>query len=46
MSDRDLGAPREIGIVPAAGQEDMALVRDLYLEYQAWLEVDLCFQGV
>ena len=45
MSDRDLGAPREIGIVPAAGQEDMALVRDLFLEYQAWLEVDLCFQG-
>ena len=32
-------------IVPARAPEDMARVRDLFLEYQDWLQVDLCFQG-
>lgn len=37
-------APR-IGLDPAQGAAEMAIVRDLFLEYQAWLGVDLCFQG-
>ncbi|MGF1609687.1 MAG: hypothetical protein ACFCUQ_09850, partial [Kiloniellales bacterium] len=36
---------RSIVIAPAAGADDMATVRALFLEYQGWLEVDLCFQG-
>ncbi len=36
---------RKLGIEPAAGGEDMATLRALFLEYQDWLGVDLCFQG-
>ncbi len=28
----------------AAGPEDMAILRALFLEYHDWLQVDLCFQ--
>ncbi len=35
---------RKLGIEPAAGAEDMAILRALFLEYQDWLQVDLCFQ--
>ncbi len=31
-------------IRPASGAEDMATLRALFLEYQDWLQVDLCFQ--
>ncbi len=36
---------RKLGIEPAAGPEDMVVLRALFLEYQGWLGVDLCFQG-
>jgi len=34
-----------VAIDPAAGPEDLALVRALFLEYADWLDFDLCFQG-
>ncbi len=36
---------RKLRIEPAAGPEDMTVLRALFLEYQDWLGVDLCFQG-
>ena len=35
---------RAAEIRAAAGAEDMATIRALFLEYQDWLRVDLCFQ--
>ncbi len=35
---------RAVEIRPAAGAEDMATLRALFLEYRDWLRVDLCFQ--
>ena len=32
-------------IRPARSDADIAAARELFLEYQAWSEVDLCFQG-
>ena len=34
-----------ISITSAEGSADIALVRDLFLEYADWLGFDLCFQG-
>ncbi len=34
----------DLVIGPARGAADLAVVRGLFLEYQAWLNVDLCFQ--
>ena len=42
MSGRATAA---IAIDPAAGPDDLALVRALFLEYADWLDFDLCFQG-
>jgi ribosomal protein S18 acetylase RimI-like enzyme len=36
---------RKLTIEPAAGRDGMATLRALFLEYQDWLGVDLCFQG-
>ncbi|MFQ5775213.1 MAG: GNAT family N-acetyltransferase [Kiloniellaceae bacterium] len=36
---------RRIAVRPAAAPADMETVRALFLEYQDWLGVDLCFQG-
>ncbi len=36
---------RAISIAAAEGPADMERVRALFLEYQEWLGVDLCFQG-
>lgn len=43
MSDSVSG--RRVALRPAAGAADMDTVRTLFLEYQGWLGVDLCFQG-
>ncbi len=37
-------APRDFTIDLAEGAADMDVVRQLFSEYQAWLDVDLCFQ--
>ncbi len=38
-------APSEIGLGVAEGAVDLGHVRDLFLEYGASLDFDLCFQG-
>ncbi len=35
---------RQIVIAPAKGAQAMEAVRELFIEYQQWLDVDLCFQ--
>ncbi len=39
------GLAARYSIRPAAGAADVAAARALFLEYAAWLEEDLCFQG-
>lgn len=39
------GKAPQLAILPAAGPDDMERARALFIEYQAWLDVDLCFQG-
>ncbi len=34
-----------VALRPADSPADIALARELFLEYARWLEVDLCFQG-
>lgn len=36
---------RQIQILPAHSPEAVPMVRALFLEYAAWLRIDLCFQG-
>lgn len=36
---------KAVAISAARGASDTALVRALFLEYAAWLDFDLCFQG-
>lgn len=44
MAEDDLPPPR-IDVRPASGPGDMATVRELFLEYQSDIGIDLCFQG-
>ncbi len=34
-----------IKLIPAATSEQIGIVRDLFVEYQQWLNFSLCFQG-
>ncbi|MBI2312724.1 MAG: GNAT family N-acetyltransferase [Betaproteobacteria bacterium] len=34
-----------LAVTPVAASPDIETVRELFLEYQRWLGVDLCFQG-
>ena len=41
----DVASSSGTAIVPAVTSEDLAIVRQLFREYQAELGIDLCFQG-
>jgi len=34
-----------VSIHEATGKEDLKIIRELFREYEQWLDVDLCFQG-
>lgn len=40
-----MSATGTASIRPASGTPDMAVVRRLFEDYAAWLDIDLCFQG-
>ena len=41
----DAGSDTGPIIAAAEGRSDIATARELFIEYQQWLDVDLCFQG-
>ncbi len=45
MRTTKAGSAAPPSVAPAVTGADIAAVKDLFLAYQAWLGVDLCFQG-